>query len=64
MALTTDDKQWIKQAMTDGVVEAINEVVIPRFDEVYERFDGIDRRLDGHDEQFTGVNQWLTDMKQ
>ena len=33
MALTNDDKQWIKGAIADGVVEALETVVLPRFDE-------------------------------
>ena len=37
MALTNDDKQWIKGAIADGVVEALETVVLPRFDEHGER---------------------------
>ena len=37
MALTNDDKQWIKGAIADGVVEALEAVVLPRFDEHGER---------------------------
>lgn len=39
MPLTTDDKQWIKGAITGGIVDALNEIVIPRFEEHDKRFD-------------------------
>ena len=45
MALTNDDKQWIKGAIADGVVEALEAVVLPRFDEHDKRFDRIEARL-------------------
>lgn len=45
MALTNDDKQWIKGAIADGVVEALESVVLPRFDEHDKRFDRIEARL-------------------
>ena len=45
MALTNDDKQWIKGAIADGVVEALETVVLPRFDEHDKRFDRIEVRL-------------------
>ena len=45
MALTNDDKQWIKGAIADGVVEALETVVLPRFDEHDKRFDRIEARL-------------------
>ena len=46
MALTNDDKQWIKGAITDGVVEALETIVLPRFDEHDKRFDKVEKRLD------------------
>lgn len=45
MALTNDDKQWIKGAIADGVVEVLEAVVLPRFDEHDKRFDRIEARL-------------------
>lgn len=45
MALTNDDKQWIKGAIADGVVEVLETVVLPRFDEHDKRFDRIEARL-------------------
>ena len=46
MTLTTDDKTWIKSAITEGIVDALNEIVIPRFDEHDKRFDEHDKRFD------------------
>lgn len=46
MALTKDDKIWIKDAITEGIVDALNEIVIPRFDEHDRRFEAIENRLD------------------
>ncbi len=46
MTLTQDDKVWIKGAITEGVVDALNEIVLPRFDEHDKRFDEHDRRFD------------------
>ena len=45
MALTNDDKQWIKGAIADGVVEVLEAVVLPRFDEHGERLNRIEDRL-------------------
>ena len=46
MTLTTDDKTWIKSAITEGIVDALNEIVIPRFDEHDKRFDEHEKRFD------------------
>lgn len=64
MALTDDDKKWIKGAITEGVVDALNEVVLPKFDEIDERLDGIDRRLDGIDERLDGIDERLNSRDQ
>lgn len=50
MALTQDDKKWIKGAITEGVVDALNEIVLPRFDEHDKRFDAVEGRLDSLEE--------------
>ena len=42
MTLTKDDKIWIKDAITDGVVGALNDIVIPRFEENDKRFDALE----------------------
>ena len=42
MTLTKDDKIWIKDAITDGVVGALNDIVIARFEENDKRFDALE----------------------
>lgn len=56
MTLTTDDKKWIKDAITEGVVDALNEIVIPRFDEH-------DRRFDEHDRRFDAIEADVAELK-
>ena len=63
MALTNDDKQWIKGAITDGVVEALEAVVLPRFDEHDKRFDRIEARLDSVEEDVSGLKDDVSSLK-
>lgn len=63
MALTNDDKQWIKGAITDGVVEALEAVVLPRFDEHDKRFDRIEARLDSVEEDVSGLKDNVSSLK-
>lgn len=42
MTLTKDDKSWIR----DTIIDALEEVVLPRFDEHDRRFDERDKRFD------------------
>ena len=63
MALTNDDKQWIKGAITDGVVEALEAVVLPRFDEHDKRFDRIEARLDSVEEDVSGLKEDVSGLK-
>lgn len=42
MSLTSDDKNWIKGAIAEGVNEALESVVLPRFDEQDKRFDALE----------------------
>jgi hypothetical protein len=46
MALNNDDKKWIKGAIVEGVVEALNEVMIPAMDNMAEDLRGEIRDLD------------------
>ena len=64
MALTNDDKQWIKSAIADGVVEALEAVVLPRFDEHDKRFDGIEARLDSVEEDVSGLKEDVSGLKE
>ena len=63
MALTNDDKQWIKGAIADGVVEALETVVLPRFDEHDKRFDRIEARLDSVEEDVSGLKEDVSGLK-
>lgn len=63
MALTNDDKQWIKSAIADGVVEALEAVVLPRFDEHDKRFDRIEARLDSVEEDVSGLKEDVSGLK-
>ena len=63
MALTNDDKQWIKGAIADGVVEALEAVVLPRFDEHDKRFDGIEARLDSVEYDVSGLKYDVSGLK-
>lgn len=63
MALTNDDKQWIKGAIADGVVEALETVVLPRFDEHDKRFDRIEDRLDSVEEDVSGLKEDVSSLK-
>lgn len=64
MALTNDDKQWIKSAIADGVVEALEAVVLPRFDEHDKRFDRIEARLDSVEEDVSGLKEDVSGLKE
>ena len=63
MALTDDDKQWIKGAIADGVVEALESVVLPRFDEHDRRFDRVEARLGSVKEDVSGLKEDTSSLK-
>lgn len=64
MALTQDDKKWIKGAITEGVVDALNEIVLPRFDEHDKRFDAVEGRLDSLEEDVRTLKDDMRDVKE
>ena len=64
MALTNDDKQWIKGAIADGVVEALEAVVLPRFDEHGKRFDRIEDRLGSVEKRLESLESDVCILKQ
>ena len=64
MALTNDDKQWIKGAIADGVVEALETVVLPRFDEHDKRFDRIEARLGSVEKRLESLESDVCILKQ
>lgn len=63
MALTNDDKQWIKGAIADGVVEALETVVLPRFDEHGERLNRIEDRLGSVEKDVSGLKKDVSSLK-
>ena len=63
MALTNDDKQWIKGAIADGVVEALETVVLPRFDEHDKRFDRIEARLGSVEKDVSSLKSKMYEVK-
>ena len=63
MALTNDDKQWIKGAIADGVVEALEAVVLPRFDEHDRRFDRVEARLGSVKEDVSSLKSEMYEVK-
>ena len=63
MALTNDDKQWIKGAIADGVVEALEAVVLPRFDEHDRRFDRVEARLGSVEEDVSSLKSEMREVK-
>lgn len=63
MALTNDDKQWIKGAIADGVVEALETVVLPRFDEHDKRFDRIEAGLGSVEKDVSGLKKDVSSLK-
>ena len=64
MALTNDDKQWIKSAIADGVVEALEAVVLPRFDEHGERLNRIEDRLGSVEKRLESLESDVCILKQ
>ena len=64
MALTNDDKQWIKGAIADGVVEVLETVVLPRFDEHDKRFDRIEVRLGSVEKRLESLESDVCILKQ
>jgi len=64
MALTNDDKQWIKGAIADGVVEALESVVLPRLDEHDKRFDRIEDRLGSVEKRLESLESDVCILKQ
>lgn len=63
MALTNDDKQWIKGAIADGVVEALESVVLPRLDEHDRRFDRVEARLGSVEEDVSSLKSEMREVK-
>ena len=64
MALTNDDKTWIKDAIVEGVNDALELVVLPRFDAIQTQLNSVETRLDSVEVRLTSVEMDIRDMKQ
>lgn len=61
--LTTKDLELIRGVIKDEVTESVgillDEMILPKFNEIDERFDRIDVRLDGHDLRFNKIESGM-----
>ena len=64
MSLTTDDKKWIKGAIVEGITEALDTIIMPKFEEIDERFDRMDERLDRMDDRFNRIEGRLDSLEE
>lgn len=60
MALDDNDKTWIRGT----IIEALETIVLPRFDEHDKRFDEHDRRFDEHDKRFDALEADVSELKE
>ena len=70
MALTGNDKQWIKETIVESIQGALEATVTPRFDavevemrEVKDRLTGVESRLDNVENRLTGVESRLDNVE-
>lgn len=63
MTLTTDDKTWIKGAITEGIVDALNELVLPRFEEHDRRLEAIEGQLDSIEARLDAIENDIQEIK-
>lgn len=57
MSLTKDDLQQLQTMMQDTVVDALEEIVIPRFERIEKRLEDHDRRFDEQDVKFREIRE-------
>lgn len=60
MTLDTQDKDWIR----DTIIEALEAVVLPRFDEHDKRFDEHDKRFDALEADVRVLKEDMTGVKE
>ncbi len=63
MTLTNGDKDWIKKAVIDGVIEGINQVVIPKFEELEKDVKGLGVRMDRLDIRMDSVEAKVSSLE-
>lgn len=63
MALTNDDKQWIKEAIVEGVNGALETIVLPRFDAVEADILELKRDVSGLKEDVSSLKSDMHEVK-
>ena len=63
MALTNDDKQWIKEAIVEGVNGALETIVLPRFDAVEADISELKRDVSGLKEDVSVLKEDVFSLK-
>ena len=63
MALTNDDKQWIKEAIVEGVNGALETIVLPRFDAVEADISELKRDVSGLKEDVSSLKNDMREVK-
>ena len=63
MALTNDDKQWIKEAIVEGVNGALETIVLPRFDAVEADISELKRDVSGLKEDVSNLKSDMHEVK-
>lgn len=63
MALTNDDKQWIKEAIVEGVNGALETIVLPRFDAVEADISELKRDVSGLKEDVSVLKEDVSSLK-
>ena len=64
MALTNDDKQWIKEAIVEGVNGALETIVLPRFDTVEADISELKRDVSGLKEDVSVLKEDVSGLKE
>lgn len=64
MALTNDDKQWIKEAIVEGVNGALETIVLPRFDAVEADISELKRDVYGLKEDVSVLKEDVSGLKE
>ena len=64
MTLTNDDKQWIKEAIVEGVNGALETIVLPRFDAVEADISELKRDVSELKEDVSGLKEDVTGLKE
>lgn len=63
MTLTNDDKQWIKEAIVEGVNGALETIVLPRFDAVEADISELKRDVSGLKEDVSSLKSDMHEVK-